>query len=426
MSEIYQIPSPARRRTELLRSTIQSAFESLLVNRTRSLLTMLGVIVGVAAVLTAVTLTQGASALVTARISSLGSNILFISAATKNGGRGGRLLGAAAERAVPATSTTLTLTRADADAVAKLPHVESVTPVLTVSSQAVVGPMSTTTTLEGVYPGELQIGSWSLASGRWFTQPDENAAQPFVVLGASTASDLFSSPAAAVNKSILLQGQAFLVVGILQAKGSNQDNVVFLPLATMQTRIDNAQFVNGIDVKVDSASNLTSTESAVTTLLGKRHNIAKGQPDDFQITSSTQIASLVNQTTGTLTALLVSVAAISLIVGGIGIMNIMLVSVTERTREIGIRMAVGARRSAVRNQFLVEAVFLSGAGGALGIGLGLLLGWILTVVVGLPFEIVLGWIVLAFGVSALIGILFGYYPAAQAARLDPITALRAE
>ncbi len=407
----------------LVRATIQSAFESLLVNRTRSLLTMLGVIVGVAAVLTAVTLTLGASALVTQRIASLGSNTLFISAATSNGVRGGRLLGAGAART---TSTTLTLTRADADAIAKLPHAGSVTPLLSVSSQAVYGPISTTTTLEGVYPAELQIGSWSIASGRWFTEHDENAAQPFVVLGATTAADLFSSPEQAISKSILIQGQAFLVIGVLQAKGSNQDSVVFLPLSTMQTRIDNAEYVNAIDVKVDSASNLTSTQDDITALLRTLHHVATGQPADFQITSSTQIASVVDQTTGTLTVLLVSVAAISLVVGGIGIMNIMLVSVTERTREIGIRMAVGARRSAIRNQFLVEAVFLSGAGGVLGIVVGLLFGWILTLLVSLPFEIALGWSVLAFAVAALIGILFGYYPAALAARLDPITALRAD
>ena len=235
-----------------------------------------------------------------------------------------------------------------------------------------------------------------------------------------------SSPEQAISKSILIQGQAFLVIGVLQAKGSNQDSVVFLPLSTMQTRIDNAEYVNAIDVKVDSASNLTSTQDDITALLRTLHHVATGQPADFQITSSTQIASVVDQTTGTLTVLLVSVAAISLVVGGIGIMNIMLVSVTERTREIGIRMAVGARRSAIRNQFLVEAVFLSGAGGVLGIVVGLLFGWILTLLVSLPFEIALGWSVLAFAVAALIGILFGYYPAALAARLDPITALRAD
>jgi putative ABC transport system permease protein len=177
---------------------------------------------------------------------------------------------------------------------------------------------------------------------------------------------------------------------------------------------------------VDSAESLTSTQNAITSLLLASHHIAKGQPADFQITSSTQIASVVSQTTGTLTALLVSVAAISLVVGGIGIMNIMLVSVSERTREIGIRMSVGARRGAIRNQFLIEAVFLSGLGGLLGIAVGLFLGWVLTLLVGLPFEVALGWAALAFAVAALIGIVFGYYPAAQASRLDPITALRAD
>ncbi len=424
---MYPMPSPSQRRTQLLQATMRSAFESLLVNRTRSLLTMLGVIVGVAAVLTAVTLTQGASALVTQRIASLGNNTLFISAATSStGGRAGRLGGGLLLGNATTTSSTLTLTRADADAIAKLPHTAMVTPRLTANAQVVYRAVSSSTSLDGVYPAELQIGSWSIASGRWITQHDENAAQPFVVLGATTAADLFASPEEAVNKSILLQGQAFVVIGVLQSKGGNQDTVAFLPFSTMQTRIDNAQFVNAIDVKVDSAGNLTSAQDSITTLLRSQHHIAKGQPGDFRITSSNQIASVVNQTTGTLTALLVSVAAISLVVGGIGIMNIMLVSVTERTREIGIRMAVGARRSAIRNQFLVEAVFLSGVGGILGILIGLFLGYALTSLVGLPFGIDAGWTLLAFAVSALVGILFGYYPAARAAQLDPISALRAE
>ncbi len=406
-------------------ATIQSAFESLRANQTRSLLTMLGVIIGVAAVLTAVTLTQGASALVTQRISSLGSNTLFVSAATSSGGRGGRL-GLGSLRNTTATSTQLTLTRADTDAIGQVPHAGTVTPVLTMNALVVHGATNATTTLEGVYPAELQIGSWSIAAGRWITPHDEQTGQPFIVLGATSAADLFADAAQAINKSVLINGQAFLIVGVLQAKGSNQDTVVFLPFATMHTRLDNAQYVNAIDVKVDSAANLTATQQAITTLLQTRHQIKVGQPADFMITSSNQIASLVDQTTSTLTLLLVSVAAISLIVGGIGIMNIMLVSVTERTREIGIRMAIGARRRAIRNQFLVEAVLLSGIGGLLGIFLGLLLGRVLTFLVNLPFGIDAGWTTIAFVVAALVGVVFGYYPAAQASRLDPITALRTE
>lgn len=422
------------RRGPLLGANTRSAFEALRANRSRSLLTMLGVIVGVGAVLVAVTLTQGASAAITARISSLGSNILYISngTATRGGGifagRGGGGGGGGEGVAVNtgAVSTVQSLTQSDADAIAKTPHVSAVTPILTSSVQIVAGRVNASVTVEGVYPAEQQIGSWTVAQGRWLQSSDEQAAQPVAVLGSQVVSDLFATSANPVGQTVFINGQAFHVIGALQTKGSNQDDIVFIPFATERARFNNAQYVSLIQAQVDSTSNLTTAQTDITQLLEQRHHIATSQPDNFRISSSNQIASAVQSNISTLTLLLVGIAAISLIVGGIGIMNIMLVSVTERTREIGVRMALGARRSDVRNQFLIEAIALSATGGLLGIAIGLTLGFALTSLVGLPFSVSIGWTALAFFVSAAIGVLFGLYPAALAARLDPIVALRTE
>src|SRR5487761_1946366 len=427
------------RRGPLLGANTRSAFEALRTNRSRSLLTMLGVIVGVGAVLVAVTLTQGASAVITARISSLGSNILYINNGTTartgggifvgrggGGGGGGGGGAAAGELTGGAASTAQSLTQSDADAIAKIPHISAVTPLLTSSVQMVAGRVNTTVSVEGVYPAEQQIGGWSIAQGRWLQSSDEQAAQPVAVLGSQVVSELFPSGANPVGQTIFASGQAFHVIGVLQTKGSNQDNIVFIPFATERVRFNNAQYVNAIQAQVDSTNNLTAAQTSITQTLELRHHIIASQPDDFRISSSNQIASAVQSNISTLTLLLVGIAAISLIVGGIGIMNIMLVSVTERTREIGVRMALGARRSDVRNQFLIEAIALSATGGLLGILIGAALGFAVATLVGLPFSVNIGWTALAFGVSAAIGIVFGLYPAALAARLDPIVALRTE
>ncbi len=432
----------ARRRL-LLGPSAQSAIESLRTNQSRSLLTMLGVIVGVGAVLVAVTLTQGASAAVTQRVSTLGSNTLFINPGTgntKGGGAGGGGIviggfrgggGGGAEGAVNAGASVQSLTQGDADAITSVAHVTLVTPILANKAQVVYGPANTNTNVEGVYPAEQQIGSWSLAQGNWFSAADERAAQPVAVIGATVSADLFANATGSpVGKTMFISGQPFRVIGVLQAKGaqaaSNQDDVVYVPFSTMTARLDNSTYVNSIQAQVDDASNVTATQNAIQALLEQRHRIQAGQADDFRISSSNQIAATVQQNISTLSLLLVGIAAISLIVGGIGIMNIMLVSVTERTREIGVRMALGARRSDIRNQFLIEAVALSVVGGALGIIIGLIGGFAFTTLVGLPFAVSYGWVALAFGVAAAVGVVFGLYPAAQASRLDPIVALRME
>ncbi|WIG60697.1 MAG: ABC-type antimicrobial peptide transport system, permease component [Ktedonobacterales bacterium] len=408
-------------RRNTLNANFASALEALWANRLRSLLTALGVIVGVAAVIGAVTLTQGTSALINSRITGLGTNTLTISpGATQSGG------------AFSAAGTRQSLKQSDADAMSGVAHVQNVSPVISVQAQIVYADQNTNTRVQGVYPNYQSIGTWTMSEGSWFSDADESSGNAVAVLGQTTVDNLFAtSTADPVGQTILINSQAFQVVGVLKAKGTtgfqNQDDVIYVPFNAAQARLDNIQYVSQIAVQVDDANNVNSTQAAITTLLEQRHNLpTDGSADDFTVRSSNQLVQTAQTFTQTLTFLLVGVAAISLLVGGIGIMNIMLVSVTERTREIGIRMAIGARRRDIRNQFLIEALTLSTSGGAIGIIIGLALGLALTIGFSLPFAPSIVSIVLAFAVASGIGVAFGLYPAVRASRLDPIVALRTE
>ncbi|MFI5272872.1 MAG: ABC transporter permease [Ktedonobacterales bacterium] len=412
--------APEWRRGLMLGPSLSSALEALWANRLRSLLTILGVIVGVGAVIAVVTLTQGTSAIINARVAGLGTDTLTVipGAVTSGGARGG-------------AGTSQSLTQADADAIGALPHVVNVSPVLSASSQIIAGAQNWNTRVQGVYANYQSIGNWQLAEGSWFSAADESSGQPVAVLGQTVVQNLFTPTGTdALGQTIQISGQGYQVVGVLQTKGtagfSNQDDVVFVPFAAAHERLNNSNYVGQIQVQVDSADNVTSVQQATTTLLEQRHNIAAGGTDNFTVRNPTQLVQTAQQSSQTLAVLLIGIAAISLIVGGIGIMNIMLVSVTERTREIGIRMAVGARRGDIRNQFLIEALTLSGAGGVIGIALGLLGGAALTHAFQLPFVLSFVAILLAVGVSVLVGVGFGFYPALRASRLDPIVALRVE
>jgi putative ABC transport system permease protein len=413
---------PARRvrRRNGLGANLGSALEALSVNRLRSLLTALGVIVGVAAVIGAVTLTQGTSASINSRFTGLGTNTITVSPGSTQsfGARG-------------AAGTSQSLTVADADAVSSLGHVSNASPVLSVNGQIVYGDQNWNTSVQGVYANFQSIGSWQLSEGSWFSDADESSGNPVAVLGQTTSDNLFATSAAdPVGQTILINSQAFQVVGVLKSKGAtfgrNQDDIVYTPYSATQARLNNSQYVSQIQVQVDDANNVNSVMTAITSLLEQRHQIPSGGTDDFTTRSASQLVQSAQQSSQTLTFLLVGIAAISLIVGGIGIMNIMLVSVTERTREIGIRMAIGARRRDIRNQFLIEALTLSVLGGVIGILVGLGLGLGLTQRFSVPFTLNPLPILLAFGVAALIGVGFGFYPAVRAARLDPIEALRSE
>ncbi len=408
---------PARR--NLVAANFRSALDALSTNRTRSLLTMLGVIIGVAAVIAAISLTQGVSALITARINGLGTNAVLISpgAATTKGASGG-------------TGTQQSLTIGDAAALGELPHVVAVSPVLSVPTQMVYQNRNWNTRVSGVYPAFQGIQNWQLAEGAWFSATDQASGTPVVVLGQTVASNLIPSSVDPVGQRILINNQLFRVVGVLQSKGAagaaNQDDVAFVPYSAAHVRLDNSLYVSQIVVQAESADTVTTVQTEATTLLRQRHNIRPGQPDDFQVRVPSQLVQTAQVFASTLSALLIGIAAISLVVGGIGIMNIMLVSVTERTREIGTRMAVGARRSDIRDQFLIEAFTLSATGGVLGIVLGLALGFGLQAAFRLPLGVSPLAILLAVGVAAAIGVGFGYYPAVRASRLDPIVALRTE
>src|SRR5215469_1689785 len=407
-------------RGPLIGASLTSALEALWSNRLRSLLTILGVIVGVAAVIVAVTITEGTSASINSRVAGLGTNTLTINSGAAVSGGASQGIG-----------TAQTLMLRDATAIASVSHVVNVTPIKSVSAQLVYSGQNWSTRALGVYPSYQSIGNWQLAEGSWYTQADEDAGTPVAVLGQTTEQNLFTGVAQdPIGQTMLINSQPFRVAGVLQPKGTsaavNQDDVVFVPFSAAATRLKNTPYVDQIQVQVDNANHVNSTESAITSLLERLHGLPPGGPDDFTIRSSDQLVQTAQSFSQTLTFLLVGIAAISLLVGGIGIMNIMLVSVTERTREIGIRMAVGARRGDIRNQFLIEALTLSASGGLIGVILGLIGGYIMTSVFALPFAPNLFSILLAFGVAAAIGVCFGFYPAVSASRLDPIVALRTE
>src|SRR5207249_7169661 len=324
-----------------------------------------------------------------------------------------------------------TLTMSDVQALTPVPHVANISPVISVGAQAIYGNRNWNTQVQGVYPSYQSLQNWQLARGTWFSTGDQLGAAPVAVIGQTVVDNLFT-PAGIdpIGQTVRINNQLFRVVGTLQSKGSsgfgNADDVIFVPSTAAQDRLKNSLYVDQIQIQVDSSTNVAQVQQNVTTTLEKQHHIAAGATDDFRVLNANQLLQTAQQTTTLLTALLVGIAAISLTVGGIGIMNIMLVSVTERIREIGIRMAVGARRSDIRNQFLIEALMLCLVGGVIGLLLGLLIGWALTNGFGLPFVVTAITLALPFAVSAAIALAFGIYPAIQASRLDPIVAIRSE
>ena len=418
------MPSPSRLQPRgrglLIGANFRTALKALRANQLRSFLTTLGVIIGVAAVIAIVTLTQGVSVTLNQRLAGLGTNVLVIQSgsASRNG-------------AFQGEGTAQTLTMSDVQALTPIPHVANISPVISVGAQAIYGNRNWNTQVQGVSPSYQSLQNWQLARGAWFSTGDQLGAAPVAVIGQTVVDNLFT-PAGIdpIGQTIRINNQLFRVVGTLQSKGSsgfgNADDVIFVPSTAAQDRLKNSLYVDQIQIQVDSSTNVAQVQQNVTTTLEKQHHIAAGATDDFRVLNANQLLQTAQQTTTLLTALLVGIAAISLTVGGIGIMNIMLVSVTERIREIGIRMAVGARRSDIRNQFLIEAVVLSVIGGVIGILIGLLAGLGISAALGLPLVVSPLAILIAFGVAAIIGIGFGLYPAVRAARLDPIVALRTE
>jgi putative ABC transport system permease protein len=401
-------------------ATWMIALRALRRNLMRSGLTMLGIIIGVAAVIAMVAIGTGAKEQVASSIAQIGQNtVLVMSGAGSRGGvRGG-------------WGSSPTLTRQDYEAIRKeIPGVVRATPDVRKIAQVMAGNQNVNTTINGAGEDYVEIRAWDFVEGGNFTAEDVRAATKVAILGQTVATNLFGD-ASPVGQIVRIQNAPYTVVGLLKPKGMNmmgmdQDDLVLVPWSSALVRLTGTDSFRAITVQVDSAEQVAVVMEDLAALLRQRHRIREGQEDDFHVRSQQEILEMATSTTKTMTILLGAIAGVSLLVGGIGIMNIMLVSVTERTREIGVRMAVGARGSDILLQFLVEAVLLSVGGGLIGIGLGIGIAEVVSAKVGWNTLVSPESVGVAFVFSAVIGIFFGFYPARKAAGLDPIEALRYE
>jgi putative ABC transport system permease protein len=389
-------------------------------NKLRTTLTTLGMIIGVAAVITMVALGRGAQQSIEEQIKAAGTNMIMVMAGnwTVGGVRQGQ-------------GASNTLTPGDAMAISELTGVQYVAAGVNTRAQVIAGNQNWQTRVEGTDVDMPLIRSWPVTYGTFFTPQDISSAGKVAVLGAIVSDALFGEQVDPTGQIIRVRNQPFRVVGVMASKGQSamgqdQDDIVFVPYTTVQKKLLGIQHIQNVTVSATSATATTPTAEAISELLRVRHKIPPGEPDDFMVRTLEEMASVRTETTRTMTALLAGIAGVSLIVGGIGIMNIMLVSVTERTREIGLRLAIGARGRDVLLQFLVEAIVISLFGGLLGLALGFALSEGVKRVLEWPATIPPDAVLIAFGFSAAIGIFFGFYPARKAARLDPIEALRYE
>jgi putative ABC transport system permease protein len=401
---------------------IRVAFRALVRNKMRAALTMLGIIIGVSAVIAMVSIGQGAQASVQAQIESIGTNLLFVSAGAQNVG---------GVRSGTGDSGTNTLTVEDLDAIKReVPSVSMVTPSINARSQLVSGNANWNTSVTGVSEQYPDVRKWPIQSGEFFTDADVRTAARVIVIGQTVGDNLFPGTDP-VGQTLRVMNLPFRVVGVMKKKGQDQqgrdqDDVSFAPYTTVQKKILGSPRVQIAYVSAISQDATYTAQSQISELLRQRHKLSANEPDDFTVRNMTDIADAANATSNTMTILLACIAGVSLLVGGIGIMNIMLVSVTERTREIGIRMAIGARSSAVRTQFLIESIVLSLTGGMFGIVLGIIVSLAIPRMLGWPTLVSTMAIVGSAIFSVAVGVFFGYYPARKAAALDPIEALRYE
>src|SRR6266496_2175312 len=401
---------------------IRVAFRALVRNKMRAALTMLGIIIGVSAVIAMVSIGQGAQASVQAQIEGIGTNLLFLSAGAQNVG---------GVRSGTGDSGTNTLTVEDLEAIRReVPSVSMVTPSINSRSQLVFGNANWNTSVTGVSEQYPDVRKWSVQSGAFFTELDVRSAARVIVIGQTIADNLLGGTDP-VGQTVRVMNLPFRVVGVMARKGQDQqgrdqDDVAFAPYTTVQKKILGSPRVQVAYVSAISQDATYTAQSQITDLLRQRHKLGSNEANDFTVRNMTDIADAANETSNTMTILLACIAGVSLLVGGIGIMNIMLVSVTERTREIGIRMAIGARSSAVRSQFLIESIVLSLTGGSIGIVLGVAFSLAIPKMLGWPTLVSTMAIIGSVIFSAAVGIFFGYYPARKAAALDPIEALRYE
>ena len=403
-------------------ATFKLALTALSRNKMRSILTMLGIIIGVGAVIAMVGIGQGASASIQSQISQLGNNMLYVSAGSANTGgmRGG-------------SGTGTTLTVEDIEAIEReVPSVSAASPYVRASGQLVYGNLNWSASggIGGTSEKFPEIRDWKVGSGEFFTEADVKYAARVAVLGKTVADNLFAG-ADPIGQTIRIRNLPFRVVGILAAKGQNQvgqdqDDTVIIPYTAAMKKLLSTTRVSMAMVSAISADATTTAERQIRELLRQRHRLAANEEDDFTVRNLSDIAEAASASSRIMTNLLASIAGVSLLVGGIGIMNIMLVSVTERTREIGIRMAIGARSGVIRRQFLIESITISLVGGIIGALLGVGASIAIASTLNWPTLVSPASIVISVAFSALVGILFGYYPARKAAALDPIDALRYE
>jgi putative ABC transport system permease protein len=407
----------------------EETYSAVTVNKVRSGLTMLGIVIGIASVIALTAVGQGAQGSIQSSIQSLGSNLLIIMpgatrtiGSTVSAGRG----------------SAQTLTPDDATAVGQLQGVSASAPQISGRYQAIYGGQNTNTSVLGTTPGYLAVRNVQVQpGGSFFTDTDVANSNRVAVLGPTVLQDLFGStnatatPDMAIGQTIRIKNMDFAVIGVTVSKGgsgfSNQDNMIFVPLGAAQHYLlGSSAYLTEVDVSAASQADMTQAQTDITNLLLQRHNISDPTQADFNVLNQQSIVSAASSVTGTFTTLLASIAAISLLVGGIGIMNMMLTTVTERTREIGLRKAIGAKKKDITTQFLAEAVMLTFTGGIIGVALGWAAAFLISSFVGTATSVSFSSILLAFGVSAGIGIVFGYYPARRAAGLNPIEALRYE
>jgi putative ABC transport system permease protein len=396
------------------------ALKALGRNKMRTALTMLGMIIGVAAVITMVALGTGAQTSIEAQIQSAGTNMIIVSAG--NFSSGGVRQG---------QGNASTLVPDDAVAITRLPGVQYAAAGSNTRGQIIAGNQNWGTQIQGTDVDLPLIRSWPTTQGAFFTPQDVTTASKVAVLGATVRDQLFGADANPVGQVVRIQNQPFTVAGVMASKGQSsvgqdQDDIVYVPYTTVMKKLKGVTFIQNVTVSASSAGEVSKVADSIATMLRVRHKIQPGDPDDFMVRTMEEMASVRKEATQTMTALLASIAGVSLLVGGIGIMNIMLVSVTERTREIGLRMAIGARGRDVLLQFLVEAVVLSLFGGSIGIALGFALSQGVTFWMQWPTAVSPNAVAVAFGFAAATGVFFGFYPARKAAALDPIDALRFE